>query len=720
MPTSLFRRPGRLLAALLTALCGSSVASAELQSIGTYYRPDQDFPQYREFWHQDAAAPDEADLANQADDGEEKAAPAKTAKKSRTAVTASQPASADQLGASLHVFVRNNGEQTVTLKDVLLDGMSLNDALAFSNQRKTKKFASIYYASISESQRQKLIDSGEPVWWKVDPPEIPSNATAEVIVRLRQQPKADSVTVSLKSARPTLDATVSVRDSAPRVAGINFAANLRDLYMYFRHPDGHGKAPAKLLLDGEDITQHCKIFRDDSIALTPVTANLSRPLTAGSFHVFSAAYEDGSSATAGIRAWSDEFAYGMFGGKPGKESQPEIGLQYVNDLLAHHLNIQMPQIGSGACQAFFRSKEGKQYMTDNGFRFILQEPEKLGITNPYALYVHDEPDCGDYKAEGLAENKKIGVLARWVISRADEFRKAAPAVQQMLNINMTYRPHCWHTYGQIPDILAVDPYYQVRLRDAYWKSPERIPLYKKATYISMVGDIAESACEPRPLHVILYGNRYVDKQNKSKVFRYPTPAEKRIEAYYALGAGAKGLSYWWYTPAAPAYGLGGATANPADTEATSLWREVGLIGAEARTAGPVIMKSCPIDVTAETSDDVLVRFLAAGSDTLLMLAVNNNYENTDKGTKIETVKSAEVTLKLPSWMKTAQAFEITAGSIKTCSAGTTAEGFRVPLGLLPVTRMIVITSDGKLRSQLQSYYASHLAATAKNLLKASD
>jgi hypothetical protein len=103
-----------------------------------------------------------------------------------------------------------------------------------------------------------------------------------------------------------------------------------------------------------------------------------------------------------------------------------------------------------------------------------------------------------------------------------------------------------------------------------------------------------------------------------------------------------------------------------------------------------------------------------------MLAVNNNYENTDKGTKIETVKSTEVTLKLPSWIKTAQAFEITAGGIKTCSAGTTAEGFRVPLGSLPVTRMIVITSDGKLRSQLQSYYASHLAATAKSLLKASD
>ena len=49
---------------------------------------------------------------------------------------------------------------------------------------------------------------------------------------------------------------------------------------------------------------------------------------------------------------------------------------------------------------------------------------------------------------------------------------------------------------------------------------------------------------------------------------------------HALGAGAKSFSYWWYTPYGEFYGCG---AN--DEKALALWRQIGLLGAQVRTAG---------------------------------------------------------------------------------------------------------------------------------------
>ncbi len=723
MPVISFRRftPASIAFTALTCFVAgtwcSSTALAELQSLGSYYRADQGFPQYQQFWRGVPIEPSEADLDNQAEPGEKADRPATPARKPQP-TTSSKPTPAEQpgLGGSLHVFVHNTSRQPVAVKDVLMAGISLNEGLAFSNQRKVKKFASIYFSTLTDAQKNLLIEHGEPVWWKADPPQIAAGGVGEIVVRLRQTPKPASVPVELRADRGGLSTAVArpARGQNPRVAGISFSTDLRSANLYFRYSAG---APATIHMDGKDITRKCTIHHDDAIAVTPVSATFERALEPSSYHVFAATYADGSVTMAGIRAWSDEFVYGTFGGKPGNENQPEIGRQYVDDLLDHNLNLQMPQIGSGAAQAFFRSAAGKSYMAARGFRFILQEVEKLGIRDPFALYVHDEPDCGDYKAEGLPENKKIGVLARWVLSRAEDMRKAAPSVMQMLNVNMTYQPLCWYTYGQIPDIFCVDPYYQVRLRDVYTKRPERKDLYKKATYISMVGDIAESSCEPRPLHMILYGNRYLDKKDKTNSFRYPTPAEKRIEVYYALSAGAKGLSYWWYTPAAPAYGLGGATHNPGDTQAVALWHEIGLMGAEVRTAGPIITMSCPIELKAEAPDSVMVRFLASGDHTLLMLAVNNNYENTDKGTTLEPVRNASVEVTLPGWMKSAQCFEISATGTKTLAARRSSAGLHIPLGSFDVTKMVAITSDGKLREQLQSYYADRLGDATGRLLK---
>lgn len=699
------------------ALVGIPSAFGQIEVIGTHYRPDEPFPQFNDFWFEGATVPDDEAAGDRADYVRPPEAP-----------RFQQPPSAGgrgpdnggratrelKLGGSAHLFVRNAGSTPAEVKDLLLGGISLNQAIAFSDQRIRKKFGSIHFADLEPGQLQHLIALGEPIWWKCDPLKIPPGGTAEVIVRLREKPASAAIPASLVYGTRTLDVTVPVNDPAPRLEGISFSPTLRDVYLYFRHPAR--VAPVRITLDGQDMTARATIHHDASMELTPLVLRLARPLTAGTFVVFGGTYADGSSVMSGLRAWSDELVYGMFGGKPGRSGDLATGKAYIDDLTGHNLNLQMPQVGSAAVQSFFKDARGQSYMDSLGFRFVLSHPGKFGIDNPYALYVHDEPDCGDFRAEGLDENKKIGAMARWVISYGDEFRREMPNVPQMLNLNMSYKPHNWYIYGQIPDIFAVDPYYQRRLKDAYYNHPERIGLYSKATYIYMVAAVAQSSAAPNPLHVILYGNRQTDRDDKTTLFRFPTPPEKRIEVYYALAAGAKGLSYWWYSPAHPAYGLGAATLPQPDPKAVALWREIGLVGAEVRTAGPVLTTSCPADVPVEAPDTLWVRCLAKGDDTLVVLVVNEQYTNTDKGTDITPVRNASATVKLPGWLKRPEVFEITPAGTKPVGARATSAGLRLPLGTVDVTRMFVLTTDTKLRAQLQAYYESKLAANTARLI----
>lgn len=112
-----------------------------------------------------------------------------------------------------------------------------------------------------------------------------------------------------------------------------------------------------------------------------------------------------------------------------------------------------------------------------------------------------------------------------------------------------------------------------------------------------------------------------------------------------------------------------------------------------------------------------VRFLAGGDNTLVMLAVNDDYKNTDKGTELTPVKNAAVTVKMPAWMKGAQAFEVTAAGTRPITARTSGGGLQVRLGDFDTTRMIVITTRSDLRSRLQGYYKAKLADNTAVLLK---
>jgi hypothetical protein len=650
-------------------------AFSELEILGAFYRSDIPFPQFLPFWRESW------DL------------------KDLTGETLQYAYKGMPLGGSIHIFVRNAEEKPLEIKDVTLEGTSLKRAIVFSEQRLKRYLhpASIYFADLSVDERDRLISVGEPIWWRVNPQPVPPNGTTEIVVRLRRTPQSEKVRIKLKHADGTTEISVPVQKEHPRVEDISFSPDLDRIYLYFRYPEGAGRKIVRVLMDGRDVTDSSSIGYDETLEIAPVLIHLETPVSPGSFHCFQAVYADGAVASAGIRVWSDEFAYGIWGAKPGRASDRELARWYLEDIYRHNINVQMEMIGSEAVRKFLKSEDGRRLCATLGIRRMVNDPGKGNTKNPYAYFLVDEPDCGDYRVAGLKPHQRVGSLAQALVQRSHRLRLKDPVTPHLLNVDLTYKPDNWYIYGQLPDIFASDPYYQERLRDAYWNHPGRLPLYTKAIYVYAVGAISRSACAPKPLHLILNSVCHTEKDRR---FRYATPEEKRIEVYYAIAAGAKGISYWWYTPVGRYVGVGAS-----DPEAAALWREIGLLGAEVRTAGPVIVRSCPVTLPITASRRLWVRSLLAGLDTLAIICVNDDYASDRIGTVVRPLENARVNLKLPSWLDPKDVFEITFEGIRDITWERNGSELILHLGMVELTRLILITADAQLRRRLEDLYS---------------
>jgi len=661
----------RPLCALVTSLIVAVVcpaATAQVTVLGVQYRSDRAFPEHECFWHH-------SDLPGPCGPSE-------------------------PLGASIHVFLHNSGPSSVTVQDVVLAGISLELALYEEEQVVKRHPVSIYFAlahgAITQQQFDTLVDAGEPVWYKADPATIPAGMTGQVVVRLRQVPVTPSVSIGVVHTGGSTNTTVPVEPDQPQVAGVNFSPDLAKVYLYWRR--GNGTAPTTVLMDGSDVTASTTTVSDPTVDLAVSVLQLAQPLSAMSFHVFQGVYADGKTAMAGVRAWANPFIYGTWGAQPGASGDYAAARAWIDDATNHCVNSLVVQGGSDAVKSYLQTAEGRQYAADHGYGFVIDEIGQWSCQDPLMWFIRDEPDAADSRVTGLPEDKMVGSLADMAVERGEELRAAYPDAPTTLNIDGTYKPFNWYNYGQVPDVLMTDPYYQNRLREALWYYPERIPLYSKATYIYAVSQVAQSSSEPNPLHVVLYSCEYVDTDTGQR-FPFAPPECKRIEVYYALAGGAKGMSYWWYKPGKPSNGLGAGTPD-----ALALWREIGLLGAEIRTASPLLVTSCPVSLTIQASEGLWVRSLLVGTDTIVLLVVNDEYYNDEQGCHYTPVAGANLAVTLPAWLASASAFEIAAGGIGDVTTQVTGDQLQVDLGTVDVTRMIVVTADTQLRTTIRQRF----------------
>lgn len=675
------RNPVTLVTATIWLAFASMLpGSAKVEIVDAWYRADQAFPEFNELW---------MDVSN------------------KEAAELGRHAGPQPLAGSVHVYVRNTGSSPVAIEDVVVEGISLKRAIAptKSTDKDIAGAASVYFSDLSADERAVFRKAGAPIWWKADPNPIAPGGFAEVTVRLRTAPEVSAPKVEMRLADgSSCKMEVRAEDNRPRIVGICFSPTLDLVHVYVTRPSGVTEAPAKLLIDGDDVTARSEIGHDPKLGMNVISTKLEPPVGRASFHLFQCVYPMCGTASAAVRAWDDEPAYGIWGARPAKADEVQVARDYLQDIADHNINVQMEMIGSEGVADLLKSEEGQKLMESLGIRRMISEPGKGRTKRPYAYFLQDEPDAKDFFVKGIPAHERVGSMIPSLVREANDYRRVDPLTPNLVNVDMTFKPNNYHVYGQLTDIFATDPYYLPRIFQSFNEHPSKTSLYLKATFLLASATVAESACAPKPLHMILFSTR------GGRVKRFPTAVEKRIEAYYSLGVGAKGLSYWWYTPAQKAQGCG--TDDP---EAKALWKEIGLIGAEFGTLGSLINLSCPVELPISASPNLWVRSLVVGQDSLVVLFVNDNYACDRLGTGISAVADARATLTLPKWLTCADAFEVRSTGIGGVKWAVQDGRLDLALGTVDVTRAIVVTSDSSLRGRLQSVYAARFAGNVMKL-----
>jgi len=220
-----------------------------------------------------------------------------------------------------------------------------------------------------------------------------------------------------------------------------------------------------------------------------------------------------------------------------------------------------------------------------------EEGFETGQKEPWfrAYHLVDDPACKD-----AAPGKKLGSTALEVIRRQRICWQRDPLRATLIYICQFERPLNYFVYGELTDLIAIDPYpivldHESPFRNAHWVS------------------LAKRACEPRPLYTIpeafhILGNEYT---------RYPTPEELRLTVYLQIASGSKGI--WYYTKNA---GAGGYEAN------RPLEEEIGRINAELRKLRPYLKISDPMSLGEADSANVAVHTLLAGDKGMVVIVIN--------------------------------------------------------------------------------------------------
>ena len=611
------------------------------------------------------------------------------------------------LGGYAFVYYRNTGKEAVKITDLMIEGIKLSEGLGVTHKPRSleeRYGSSILLSKLPKDQIELLKSAGAPVWWKAEPQELAPGAIGEIVVRLRRDPQIEKLNIGIVTDEGVIEAVVQTSQQQPRFTTISFTPELDTVYLYASHPMC-GMKPTKIFLDGKDVTQISSVVSDDSLDTAPIVIKLSKPLDWMSYHNFKAMYPDGSAAVAGIRAWGREMVYGMWGASLGRGEDEEVGRRYLTDWAEHNINVHMG-MPSGAGTDFFRSDEGWEFCESIGIdrmtRWIVEGRQ------PAFFFLMDEPDAHDAGTDEVRATERLGSLGQHLVTWADVLRRHGPDTPILLNIDNTYKPENWYMYHQLPDIPCIDPYYPEQLDYVYRTEPGKLSAHTKPTYVYAVSAISQSSGQPKPLHAILCSTKYFDAQGYEG--RFPTPEEKRMEVYYAIAAGAKGLSYWWFSPDRYCRGCG-----EDDPDARALWKEIGLLGAEVRTAGPIITRSCPATLEMKATPRLWVRSLLSGLDTVAIIVVNDDVACDRAGTVFKPVEQAAVTVTLPSWIKARDVLEITYDGIKDVQWKDIGSQVSLDLGSVELTRFILITSDAELRNRLQALYETDYAHNVASL-----
>jgi hypothetical protein len=555
------------------------------------------------------------------------------------------------LSGSVHVILRNMADKPESLKLTEVDGQPLSER----STTPTRPGRVVWYM-VHAPRMEKVPDSWD------EQRDVPAGEWVDCSLRLRRYPTGPVVLGFTSGSGFKFTVSVDPKPAPKRLESISFSPKIDRIYIYVRNLSGQAWQPTgRVLLEKKDLTSATTWTagpKGSGLALGEV--KLDKPLEYGTFHLLDV-YVPGARLVYPLRAWDCHFGIGMYG-----EATPER----VKAAKEHGIDTYF----GGARDKVMNDFEmyTSPCVTEN------EKQRKPGDWGCLYYYNWDEPDCWDFHEGEAIKNPldRLGVCAHLkVLPVLQNQRRYLPRTLNFILCDNTFKPANWYCYGQMADVFGNDAYVTV--------------MGKELGYIPAALECMRDASTPRPTVAVLWACSD-GGPNRNWGGNNPLPDEERLNVFYSLGSGAKGIAYFIDLTQKPGEGtLTGASEFPA------LWEEMGRINRDVRTLAPYLSIGCPASAP-RIQNKAWTRSVMCGPDTLFFVVVNTQDIASKVGkvltSKVVALKNVAVSFDLPPSFKDCTVSEVVDAKMVPMKA--TVKNGKVTLSLseLKAARAFVVTS----------------------------
>lgn len=557
-----------------------------------------------------------------------------------------------RLAGTFHVYLENRGEDPVQISDIALDGVPLE---------------TLHYD----------LRVG---WWRTLPNPVPPGDIAEVTIRLKYPLEGETHALTFETEDGTVRADVPMQPHRMEIAYAAFSPDLDRVFVYVEKYTDKDMKLSRVHVDGRDVTRKTSFHQRNYFRnLALVEIELSPPLREGDRPVIKVSSKQGDVAEAMVRAWpSDFFMLGAFGLHDSMQRYPDLNLNtcltFAGDIHPYYLEL----LG----EAGYKALPGGD--TDANYYY---ETKDIDSVNAYFFF--DEPDGKDYpgnlpptaevaKFRRLGEMDGLGSMAQLMVDYTRRIQHIAPDKGTFMIVNQTYKPDQYWMYGKIPDFTAPDVYPHTTGEDPYM-------IYQAMT-------TSRIAAMPRPMISVpdfvqqafsrFYWERTVD------------PEELDLRVLYTIAAGGKGVIW---------YAFDGSLQWTPETEQRMAW-----MNGRLEIAGPVLEAGHPVpeEWASSNRNELMLRTLLCGNDTVVVTMINTNYQATGEGFSFEPIPDATVRVELPRSMNIKHCFAMDPDRSRDFPFARDGNAIVIDAGDVDIGDFLVCTGNSRLDASLRGRFDS--------------
>lgn len=608
------------------------------------------------------------------------------------------------LGGQYLVVVRNRRETSVRIKDITLNGASVVKGL-----KREEHFSNIWFGedqSKPSETVQKLVNAGEPIWYKVSPNSIPAGRLGYILVKTRTVPDK-TVEVGIADSQGDMYVTsVAPKQSKIRLAYVGFGPNCEKLVIFARKFVPEALTLDKVYLDEVDITKRCNIVSENFWKeLGIVTASLENSLREGSYHLLRITTKQGVETIDTVRVRKDFYWVGLYGWSTKGETAIERTLDFYRMLNANYFNTSVPMTPDLGARFFRTTRYGLELarQADIMLQYAFNYGDPIEPTDRLLAWnLWDEIDLHDgVNVKSLPERQRLGSTAQdRVIELMQGKQKENPAAFSWIQLDGWGQPHNYFVYARAVDIPSGGDYYAGQAK----KQP--ISVYDAVNALRW-------AAMPGVFNSLIYCNHEVSFGYP----RFPTPQEEKIMAYYGVAAGAKGQCYYSYG------GVYGEDRNVAQNP--SLLATIGGINHTLQTLSPLLLQSYPAEgiitqatVNGQNDSNLWYRTLLCTDGKVSLVLVNRNFVSDTSGFTYTPLQNVQITLKSPPWLTLRWAMLVDSSGVfnlKDLSNPDASGRVTLSLSSLDIADIIVLSSSSKTGKRLRTRFAEITEQSAQRV-----